>query len=590
MEELSIIEIIVLYIVFIGALFYGIYWVLGNLRKWVESLVRRFTKDHVVVIGLTPIGFRVAMEVLKKGKKIIVISTKTSDTLSDKIKKSGGYVINAESVDERVLRDASVHRAQKCLVATGTDVDNISLTNFIAKHITEKKTKNKLRILLHIADWDTKSLMLDYVSQYLTAKNVDVRIFDIDQEAARLVYDKFPPHRYVNDETIHNQKKSICVIGFNKVAEAFILENSILSHYPGTNKFCIYIIEKDAEVTVKSLIHNYPFLDKFLELVPVEMENSFFAGTENWHQGFVKNISSVDAAYCFGEDDAVIINTAVHFKQFLYNRTGNIRKVPLIACLPESTEVFSLMEQEEGVNKGGSILKVFRDDLVLHTVRKYSDTCDVTRLIFNTDSVEILAKAVNYFYSIKYEFNDILNTHFKKNANAQFLEQLQEKYLNFKIKKNSPLEQLNAMVVSSIAAYTKNSEYRVQQYFSIEDRWDALSERNKDSNRYVARDLDAKVYGMKLLGAKTITREQIELFAGKLSADVHKKWVAEKLSAHYAFGEYPRGDKNLKSLLKGVLKVHDMIVPYEALDASEKGKDKDLFYMIPLMLRIRENL
>ena len=47
---------------------------------------------------------------------------------------------------------------------------------------------------------------------------------------------------------------------------------------------------------------------------------------------------------------------------------------------------------------------------------------------------------------------------------------------------------------------------------------------------------------------------------------------------------------NLKKILKDTLKVHNQLVAFNMLDDTNKEKDLDMFLLLPLLKKIKENI
>ena len=106
------------------------------------------------------------------------------------------------------------------------------------------------------------------------------------------------------------------------------------------------------------------------------------------------------------------------------------------------------------------------------------------------------------------------------------------------------------MVLENLQTFTKSSLYRLKQVFGIEERWDSISERNKESNRYVARHFPSKVMILDKLGIKEINENTLMSHIDKLAPIEHNRWSAEKIMAGFNYGVFPTNDKKMKSILK----------------------------------------
>ena len=120
---------------------------------------------------------------------------------------------------------------------------------------------------------------------------------------------------------------------------------------------------------------------------------------------------------------------------------------------------------------------------------------------------------------------------------------------------------------------------------SIDKRWNILTHRKKDSNRYAARQLALKLKTLKRIGCDPLTIENITKYYTKIAPMEHKRWSAEKMVFNYKYGQLV-SDKNERYVLKDVLKIHDQLIPYDKLSDVEKEKDLNLFLLLPLLSNI----
>ncbi|MCD6066931.1 MAG: hypothetical protein K0S33_1757 [Bacteroidetes bacterium] len=546
-------------------------------------------KGHVIVIGLSRPGRQVALSLAKAGRKVVVLSDEPSNPDAALIRQRGGTVYTGTGFDEALIRQAGLAHAAIVFIATDNDDANIKLAHFISGLRKRQRSNQPLRIMLQIGDEELESFVEDYLD-VSGQTMVDVQTFNMDSITAQYVYDQFPPHQYLIDSTAKNTEKIICVIGSNATAKAFVIENSILSQYGDAGNLKIFLITERAETFLKSIKKQYPNIESFVNLVPIELLNERFSGKLDWDLKFTGAIQSIDAVYFFGDRDPALINSAIHLRQFLYDKTENIRAIPIIVCLPEATKVLSMLDEENQFTKRQTLGEKLKEQVVIHLVRKYSDTCTVKRMVDGLEEKEILAKIVNYYYAVKYEFDGLLFTHFKKSGNSELLKRLDAGIIGFKVKKGDPLAQIEQMVVDFIKEYTKNSADKVRSIFGIHVLWNNLTDRKKDSNRYLARHLDIKLFILKERGVKKLDKETLSAHVKFLAPIEHKRWTAEKLAFNFSYGKLPATDKNLKKILKDTLKIHDQLVPFDKLNAVNQDKDLDMFFLIPLMQKIKENI
>ena len=578
-----------------------LYYIFPWIRLFFEDHFIYKKREKIIVVGQSRMARNFAIDVAKRGKKIVLISTKEQNNFADELKFKGIKLVLAKEVNEKKLRLCGINHASSCFVASDDDEYNMSMANIIGLY-KKKKGGKKLKLIVGVKNSQTRNLLIDQINSFNSTPYVSVRFYDINQSVARLIYDNYSPNRYVDDSTNKNNSKAICIVGYNEASENFLIENCILSQFPNNKKIKIFLVCKGAQQNIEFFMQKFPGLIDFISIYPVELHSSSFSTLDNssfstkyvslsskfeWDKKFIENIPSIDATYIFGNEDALIVSKALGFRQFLYSHTKNIRRVPIVANLPENTSISNLLAQEG--SKGENLYKKYQEDLHIYFVRTFFDTCTYQNII-DDNEVEALAKVINYHNSIKHEFNNLLKTNFKKNDNQKILTFIEQKLLAFKIKKQDPYQQIEAMVVHELQGYTKNSLFRIKQIFGIEERWDAVSERGKESNRYVARHLPSKILILEKIGVKEINKENIEFHLSKLAPIEHNRWSAEKIMAGFNYGELPLHDKKIKSILKNTLKIHDQLKRYDLLDEKNKDKDMDIFLIIPLLVKVKNNL
>ena len=308
--------------------------------------------------------------------------------------------------------------------------------------------------MVHINNSDLKNLLSDYLD-ISSGDSIDLQSFNINDVAAKLVYDQYPPHLYLVDQTANDNEKIIGIVGDNEIARSFLIENSILSQYGDQINLKVLLINENADSYLNSIIKQYPNIGDLLQLVSVELKNENFSSKHQWDKNFLSSINSLDAVYFFGNNDAKLINSSLHLRKFLYEKTMNIRKIPIIVCLPEDTMVVEMLDVDDEKTTKKSLSEKLKEDVVIHLFRKFTDSCSINRMIDGSGENDILAKAINYYYSIKYEFDNLLYINFKKSNNSEFIKRLEREILEFKVKRGDPLSQIEQLVLDFIKQYPK---------------------------------------------------------------------------------------------------------------------------------------
>lgn len=545
----------------------------------------RFTyRDHIVVFSLNTVGQKIATELLKKGHKVVVVEPDKENSFLYQIKKSGGLVVYGNGGDGETISDAGLASAKTCIIAGDTDQENMEIANEILSYRQTKEIEGSLKILLHVSDNNNINILKDYLDIHNQDEDYDLETFNVWQLAARKIYDLYPPHQYIKVE--QEDGAAIAIVGYTQAAEEFILENIILSHYPEMINLKIYLLDKDADICLSQFNFKYPFYADFVDIIPVKLLNGSFYANFTWSKKDIEKLSKVKIVYMFGDSDAELLTSAASLRQFFYNQTQSVSQVPLILCLPEDAGITELLDSNRDPKTNSS--NVFSKKLNIQTFHLVSDTCTSETLLEHTELIDKLSKLINYYYSIKYEFYSELKMHWNIESAKDLVDRLDTALLQMSEDDGKINERtIQRFVIRYLSDHTAVHYNSLSSRLSVDKRWNILTQRKKDSNRYAARQLALKFSALKRIGCDPLNNENITRFYGRLAPMEHKRWSAEKMVFNYKYGALP-ADKNERYILKDILKIHDQLIPYEKLTETEKEKDLNLFLLLPLLSRVSE--
>jgi hypothetical protein len=543
----------------------------------------RFTyRGHIIVFSLNEIGHKLVKELLEKGHKVVIIEPDKENNFIYQIKELGGLIITGNGSDGNVINDAGIALAKTCVICGNSDQENMEIANQVLFFRQKKEAQDSLKILLHISDNNNINVLKDYLDIHNQDEDYDLETFNVSQMAARLIYDLYPPHEFLNPDK--DEENSIAVIGYNQAAEEFLLENIILSHYPELTNLKVYLIDKDADTHFNEFNYKYPFHSEFIDLNPVKLLNGSFYANFAWSKKDIEKLSKVKVVYMFGNSDSELLTSSASFRQFLYNQTQSISQIPIILCLPEDAGITELLDANRDTKTNASF--VFSKRLNIQLFHLITDTCTTRNLLEQTELIDKLSKIINYYYSMKYEFSYELKDHWKV-ENADMLVNDLEALLHEMTENDEKISErtIQKRLIKNLSEKTGIHYNSLYSRLSVEKRWNILTHRKKDSNRYAARQLALKFSSLKRIGCDPLTIENIKRFYARLAPMEHKRWSAEKMVFNYKYGPLLT-DKAERYVLKDVLKIHDQLISYEKLTVVEKEKDLNLFLLLPLLSKI----
>lgn len=549
---------------------------------YIIAKVRFRYKDHVVIFSLNTIGQKIAEELLAKGYRVVIVENDKDNSFIHQIKEKGGLILYGNGTDGKSIGNAGLAMAKTCIMAGLDDKENMEIANEILFYRINKKTEDSIKILLHIIDNNNINILKDYLDIHNEDEDYDLETFNVSQLAARKIYDLYPPHQYINPG--QDEENIIAIIGYNQSAEEFLLENIILSHYPELKNLQVYLVDKDAEEHFNDFSYKYPFYTEFIDIIPVKLHNSSFYANFALSKKHIEKLSKAKVVYMFGESDAALLTSSANLRQFFYNQTSSLSQTPIIICLPEDAGITELLDSNRDPKTNASV--VFSKKLNIQLYHSVSDSCTTESLLEHSEVIDKLSKLINYYYSMKYEFSSELKDRWNvKDADA-LVERLEKVLLNIPDEEEKITDKVIQKIMIRFLSDETGIHYNTLfSRLSIEKRWNILTHRKKDSNRYAARQLNLKFSSLKRIGCDPLTNENIVRYYGRLAPMEHKRWSAEKMVFNYKYGILV-ADKNERYILKDILKIHDQLIPYDDLTEIEKEKDLNLFLLLPLLSRI----
>ncbi|WP_028296735.1 NAD-binding protein [Olivibacter sitiensis] len=552
-------------------------------KHWQAYKISNFFKGHTVLIPFNHITRSIAKQLIDEGKKVVFVDDHASISFSLKRRQKRAQIIHTELTNEKIGKIAALKQASACIIATPNDTDNIRILSQSIAFLHPGKGQKPLKLQVLANDTDNNHVLKDYFDIMNEHEHYDLETFNIHQLAAKRIYDQYPPHHYL-DLRDREEEFAIAVFGFTKTTEYFLLENIILSHYPEMGNLKIYLVDQDAETCLNHFSFKYPYYNEYIELIPVKLLNSVFYANFTWSKKDIEKLSKAKVMYMFGERDAALLTAATSFRQFYYAQTLNISQAPIVMCVPESNELIALINKTP--TSEGQFKSTFNKHLNIQTISLISDTCTAKNLLEETATTDLMARVINYFFSVKYEFEGELCTLYPNldlMVTRKVLQKIQSSLLDLPHSKDHiNEEEIEAHVIDYLSGLLSIPHAELDRHFSINKRWSRLTNRKKDSNRYAARQVKLKIHLLQQMGCKPINQENILHFFPKLAPMEHKRWSAEKMVFNFKYGSLKEPHEDAK-ILKDILKIHDQLIPYEKLSDREKEKDINMFLLIPLL-------
>lgn len=258
--------------------------ILYFIQREYRSVIIKFYKDHVIVTSLNEKSRFLVSDLLKNGRKVIVIAGIESSRKLDSLEKSGAVIIEGNISDEKFMKTISAHKA-KYFVFVDDDETNISNAIHTYNYLNKYELQNSKTLFTHVSD-DVKlkefvelKLFEEILINNSNHSNCEIRIFSINERATRTIFQKFPPDMGQEVSCIEQQQIHTAVIGSDDLALSMIVRIARMGHFANLKPVKITWFHNNSEILSK-LKHSYPYLHKIIELKSFQTKGDLIDGEQ----------------------------------------------------------------------------------------------------------------------------------------------------------------------------------------------------------------------------------------------------------------------------------------------------------------------
>jgi len=591
---------------------YGAYvLVIGYFSKlWFRFKIILTYRDHTIIAGLGLKGYLLAIDLHNAGQKVVVIESNPESIYIERVCKEGIIIFISDGLDKNCWINAGLLLAKRFILVMDSDDKNIETARFISVLCSRRHENNPVTCLMHLDNLNNFNLLKDYLDIHYGKTKLDITTFNTFQLAAQRIWDLYPPHN-TEKENPSGSEITILISGYNETAEAFLVENMILSRYKDLVNIRVFIVVPNPEQVEMELKDKYPFMTKYLNYQVISQNDNFFY---NEHYIGDEDFKKLRMVYVFGDEDAEVVLRAKKLKQCFYNRnntTGKGESSPedallydrmlkeprVIVCLPEKTSVVELLNYMRSTISNASeriadetleqkpLEERLSGYLNIIFFRQFTESYNKSYLIDQNEMITVIAKVINYLYAIKYDFSarlkwlfDEAKIQYDPNLLKEITGDFEKTLLTINLTTNDPIREIEDAVFKKIStAFNLPLNFSLA-ILSIQYRWQLLSARLEDSNMYSARHSQIKL----------LYPHETDSDFSVLAPMEHTRWMAEKLAFQFRFGHVPK-KKPMKNIVKEELKLSNLIVPFDEIPEDEKDKDFDPYRLLRVIRQITDN-
>lgn len=234
-----------------------------------KIFIAGFYKNHIVISGVNKFSVYLINNLLKKKEKVVVVTQNIFESDKTTIEKTGGSVIFGDINNKEVFEKISGEKA-KCFVFLDEDDEkNISSAVSVSKLLSNAQPipcfYTHISNFLIMKELDNINYFENPESRSLANLNNRLRIFSVNERAARVIFNKsapdiFRPMTQKSDNVLH-----AVLFGNGELAKCLVIHFARMCHYPNFKNIDLTIFCENDKFLVQ-LQHHFPQLNKLINL------------------------------------------------------------------------------------------------------------------------------------------------------------------------------------------------------------------------------------------------------------------------------------------------------------------------------------
>ena len=307
-----------------------------RLSVWRKQRLLGALKDHLLLVGLG----HSARHLMVTTQPIVVVD-RVPDVFSGAAISKTKFNIIGDGREPEVLSKARITSAKSMLIMGGSDSENLEIVSQVSK--LREQSKGKLRVAVRLKS-QSLAAQLNREDSFVTAKNLDVTAFTLDQLAARVFLSEISLSEIAQLRSL--ARVHLVIIGWSDFALSTVLQFLRISPFADLGAPRISIACENAAEILQRIQQQFPSLmDKTITLV--EARQILDLPNEKQLAEF-EIIDPVTAVLIADDDGEKNVVTGLALRQL--TQISNQCTAPIYVRLESSGALESMLQSKFGHN------------------------------------------------------------------------------------------------------------------------------------------------------------------------------------------------------------------------------------------------
>ena len=235
-------------------------------REQLELRRMRRLRRHVVICGMGRTGPQLVRDFRRHGDQVVAVEMDKENDEIATCRDVGAIPLVGNATDIALLRKAGVHRASHLIAVCGHDGTNVEIAMRAQQlaHAHSHAAKGNLQCHIHIVDLPLCNLFRQHRIFSDAGDAFHVRAFNIYQDSARLLFNKYPldhvPLSATDPRVVH-----VVIIGFGQMGESVLLQAAKIGHYANGKRLRVTVIDRNARRQERLFRYRQPQFDQICD-------------------------------------------------------------------------------------------------------------------------------------------------------------------------------------------------------------------------------------------------------------------------------------------------------------------------------------
>ena len=243
-------------------------------REEIRSFHLGGLKRHAVVCGVGDKARALIHDLKKRVRPVVAIDLNTAKRSMQNMEDFRLFALEGDATRPESLERARVRAAREVFITTGNDSANIEIASQVINLVRTRgrsRRHGRLACYVHLVDRQTSELFHQHLVFQEAAAQVDVRIFNVYENAARLLWRQKLLNRGPLAVT-DRRRMHVVIGGLGQMGEAVLLRVVRSGHFANGRKPAITVVDRETAAVESRVRHRYPQLGTLCDLDFIEAD------------------------------------------------------------------------------------------------------------------------------------------------------------------------------------------------------------------------------------------------------------------------------------------------------------------------------